>query len=489
MMREFMLLFLPIALPLIASLLMTSKKLVKEEMLKPFVAVVVIVNLLLVILANVEASGELIHLVRVNRFIDIFLKIDQLGRLFSYMASILWVIASFYSFEYMKHEGRERLFFTFFTMTLPMVIGLSYSGNLLTFYLFYEFITLTTFPLVIHPNTDVALDIGKKYFTYAFIGAAMVMIGMVILYNITGDTQFVAGGMSGLLSSTNGQLVLLSYLCMFFGFGVKAAVVPLHAWLPAAMVAPTPVSALLHAVAVVKSGIFALVRVTYFIFGPVVVSSIHADKLLIPFALITIILGSIIAMSQYHLKRRLAYSTVAQLGYIVLGILMLNPYALLGALMHMVNHALIKINLFFGVGAVTYMTDKKYVKQINGLGTKMPISFACFAIASISLIGIPPANGFVSKWLLGVGALKSGHLGLAIILLVGALLTAAYLLPLLIAAFFTKCTDKKLVNVDNLEPPKLMLMPMVILTGMAVILGLFPSPVINFIQVIVTEVF
>lgn len=489
MMREFILILLPILVPLLASLAMTSRRIVSEKALKPFVAAVVILNLILVIFANTQASGELVHLVRVNRFIDIFLKIDQLGKLFSYMASTLWIIAAFYSFEYMKHEGRERLFFTFFTMTLPMVVGLSYSGNLLTFYLFYEFITLTTFPLVIHPNTDVALDIGKKYFTYAFIGAALVMIGMVILYSITGDTKFVGGGMTGLLTDKNAQLVLISYLCMFFGFGVKAAVVPLHAWLPAAMVAPTPVSALLHAVAVVKSGIFALIRITYFLFGPVVVGAIHADRLLIPFALTTIILGSVIAMSQYHLKRRLAYSTVAQLGYIVLGLLMLNPYALLGALMHMVNHALIKINLFFGVGSVTYMTDKKYVKQINGLGPKMPISFACFAVASISLIGIPPANGFVSKWLLGVGALKSGHLGLAIILLFGALLTAAYLLPLLIASFFTKCTDKKLIDVDNLDPPKMMLVPMVVLTCMSVILGLFPNPVINFIQVIVNEVF
>lgn len=486
---EYIMLLAPVLLPLIGSLCLASKRLIPEKRVKPVVAVLVFLNLLLVTFANTNASGELIHLLRVNQFIDIYLKIDQFGRLFSYMASILWVIASFYSFEYMKHEGRERRFFTFYTMTLAMIIGLSYSGNLLTFYLFYEFITLTTFPLVIHLDTEVALQIGRKYFTYSFVGAAFVMIGMVILYSAAGNTRFVGGGIEGLINYPNQKLILLSYISMFFGFGVKAAIVPLHAWLPAAMIAPTPVSALLHAVAVVKSGIFALTRVTYYLYGATVVKSIGADRILIPFAIITIVLGSLIAISQYHLKRRLAYSTIAQLGYIVLGILMLNPYALLGAMLHMINHALIKINLFFGVGAITYMTEKKYVRQISGLGKKMPVTFFCFSVAAISLIGIPPTNGFVSKWLLGIGALKTGNISYAIILLVGALLTASYLLPIIISAFFTKSKDKPGTESDKLDPPKLMLVPIMVLTAMTVILGFYPNPVINFIQVIVSEVF
>lgn len=457
--------------------------------MKPFVAIVVSLNLLLVINANLNAGGHLLHLFTVNRFIDIYLKIDQFGKLFSYMASTLWVIASFYSFEYMKHEGRERRFFTYYVMTLSMVIGLSYSGNLLTFYLFYEFITLTTFPLVIHPNTEVALEIGRKYFIYSFVGAAAVMIGMVILYSVTGDTKFVGGGLASLVGYPNSKLIAISYVCMFFGFGVKAAIVPLHAWLPSAMIAPTPVSALLHAVAVVKSGIFALVRITYYLYGVRVVSALGVTKFLIPFAIMTIILGSLIAISQYHLKRRLAYSTVAQLGYIVMGILMLNPYAFLGAIIHMINHALIKINLFFGVGVVTYMTEKKYVRQIGGIGLKMPKTFACFSIASISLIGIPPTNGFVSKWFLGIGAIKTGVLFYAIILLLGALLTASYLLPIIISAFFTKPTDKLIRESENLEPPKMMLVPIMVLTGMTIVLGLYPNPVIDFLQTIVSEVF
>lgn len=486
---EFLMLIMPVLLPLLGSLCLASKRLVPEDKVKPLTGILVFLNLALVIFANQNATGELVHLLKVNQFIDIYLKVDQFGRLFSYMASILWVIASFYSFEYMKHEGRERRFFTFYTMTLSMIIGLSYSGNLLTFYLFYEFITLTTFPLVIHLDTEVALDIGKKYFTYSFVGAAFVMIGMVILYSVAGNTRFVGGGIEGLMDYPNQRLILLSYISMFLGFGVKAAIVPLHAWLPAAMIAPTPVSALLHAVAVVKSGIFALTRVTYYLYGAEVVKAIHADRILIPFAITTIVLGSLIAVSQYHLKRRLAYSTIAQLGYIVLGILMLNPYALLGAMMHMINHALIKINLFFGVGAITYMTEKKYVRQISGLGRKMPMTFFCFSVAAISLIGIPPTNGFVSKWLLGIGALKTGNPIYAIILLVGALLTASYLLPIIIMAFFTKSKDKPGATEEKLDPPKLMLVPIVLLTALTVFLGLYPNPVINFIQVMVTEVF
>ncbi len=484
-----LMMLLPIVLPLLCSFVLASNQLISEKHMKPFVALVVGVNFLLVIYTNATSSGELLHLFTVNRFIDIYLKIDQFGKLFSYMASTLWVIASFYSFEYMKHEGRERRFFTYYVMTLAMVVGLSYSGNLLTFYLFYEFITLTTFPLVIHLNTEVALEIGRKYFIYSFVGAASVMIGMVILYSVTGDTKFVGGGLTALIAYPDSRLIAISYVCMFFGFGVKAAIVPLHSWLPSAMVAPTPVSALLHAVAVVKSGIFALVRITYYLYGVKVVEALGVTRYLIPFAIMTIILGSLIAISQYHLKRRLAYSTVAQLGYIVLGILMLNPYAFLGAIMHMINHALIKINLFFGVGVVTYMTEKKFVRQIGGIGLKMPKTFACFSIASISLIGIPPTNGFVSKWLLGIGAIKTGVMFYAIILLLGALLTASYLLPIIISAFFTKPTDKGIREAESLEPPKLMLVPIMILTAMTVVLGLYPNPVIDFLQTIVTEVF
>ncbi len=486
---DFILLLAPILLPLIGSLCIASPKIMPEKWVKPAVAIMVFTNLGLVTAANLYAGGEFLHLFRVNQFIDIFLKLDQFGRLFSYMASVLWVIASFYSFEYMKHEGRERRFFTFYIMTLSMIIGLSYSGNLLTLYFFYELITLTTFPLVIHLNTEVALQIGRKYITYSFVGAAFVMIGMVLLYSATGSTKFYGGGIDGLLNYPNEQLLLFSYLSMFIGFGVKAAVVPLHAWLPASMIAPTPVSALLHAVAVVKSGIFALTRITYYIYGSEVVKAVHADQILIPFAILSIVMGSLIAMSQYHLKRRLAYSTIAQLGYITLGILMLNPYALLGALLHMINHAVIKINLFFGVGAITYMTEKKYVRQIGGLGKKMPMTFICFSIAAISLIGIPPTNGFVSKWFLGLGALKSGNIGYAMILLFGALLTASYLLPIIVMAFFTNSKDKVTVDDVQLDPPKMMMIPIFILTGMTVLLGLYPNPVIEFIQVIVTEVF
>lgn len=484
-----MLMTLPIIIPIIGSLCLASQRIIPERWINLFVLAIVSLNLGVVICVNAALIGSAIHLVKVNAFIDLYFKVDGFGQLFSSLASVLWFLTSFYAFEYMKHEGRERQFYTFFILTLSMVIGLSYSGNLLMLYLFYELITLVTFPLVIHANTEQALQIGRKYITYSFVGAAFIMLGMILLNSVTGQLVFIPGGMEDLLIHPKKDLIYFSYLSMFFGFGVKAAVMPLHAWLPAAMVAPTPVSALLHAVAVVKSGIFALVRITYYLYGVKVIQYLGVNKVLIPFAIGTILLASFMAMNQYHLKRRLAYSTVAQLGYIVLGILMVHPIALLGALLHLVNHAILKINMFFAVGAVSYMTDKKYVKQLNGLGQKMPLTFSCFAIAAISLIGIPPANGFVSKWFLGVGALKLGSVGMAIVILFGALLTASYLLPLITIAFFTKNADKKLESKVSLDPPLLMLLPMIVLTLGAVLMGLYPNPVIEVIQGIVNEVF
>jgi len=476
----------PLTIPSIGALLLTNKKIISEKRRNLFVGAVVFINILAFILLMVSGAGRQFHILKVNDFLDIFIKIDQLGILFGGLASLLWVFTSFYAMEYMKHEGKERSFFIFFLLTLSVTLGISFSGNLFTLYIFYELLTLATFPLVIHAGTEEALASGRKYMIYSFSGATFVLLGMILLYSVTHDLSFFPKGLFTAVSNYDSTVILVSYLSMFVGFGVKAALVPFHSWLPGAMVAPTPVSALLHAVAVVKSGIFALIRMTFFVFGATVVREIQADRYMIVMILLTIILGSMLALHQSHLKKRLAYSTISQLGYILLGIIMLNEEALLGGLLHMINHALIKITLFFCVGAIYYQTHKIDISEIKGLGKKMPITFLCFTISAISLVGIPPTNGFVSKWFLGLGALHNHNFFFAVILLLSAFLTAGYLLPVSIQGFFTKVEEQ---DIENLDPPLKMLVPIVVLTGCSVVLGLFPNVLINFINEIVFSVF
>jgi len=280
------------------------------------------------------------------------------------------------------------------------------------------------------------------------------------------------------------QLMLMIYITIFLGFGVKAALVPFHSWLAAAMVAPTPVSALLHAVAVVKSGVFALLRLCYYVFGAEVVERIEGNLYISFLILTTILLGSLLALHQDNLKKRLAYSTISQLGYILLGIVIINQNALIGGILHLINHAVIKITLFFCVGAIYIATKKKYIHEIRGIGREMPVIMWCFAIASFSLIGIPPSNGFVSKWYLALGGLGANKAIFAVLLMLSAFLTAGYLLPIVVTAFFQSPDQEE---EETLVVSRYMTAPIVILTGVIVFLGLFPNTIIRYIEGIVSK--
>ncbi len=454
-----------------------------EKQRNIFVSVGVTLNFVFLVIIFYLFGESRIHLFKLNEFLDIYFRIDKLSILFSLLVAILWIFTAFYSMEYMKHEGKERRFFIFFIATLGVTMGIAFSGNLITLYTFYELLTLSTFPLVIHTDSKEALKSGKKYLIYSFVGATLVLLGMILLFSITKDTTFSARGILPAITNDNRNLYLISYVAMFLGFGVKAALVPFHSWLPAAMVAPTPVSALLHAVAVVKSGIFAIVRMSYFIFGAEIIKALHVNIFLSILIVISILLGSFLALHQDNLKKRLAYSTISQLGYVLLGIVLLNEDAFVGGLLHLINHALIKIVLFFCVGAIIYTTGKTDISQIRGIGKQMPITMACFAIAAISLIGIPPSNGFVSKWYLAQGGLTAGKMIFPAILLLSALLTALYLLPVITEAFFKKGEDT-IVK----EPPMKMLVPIVAITVLVVLFGLFPNMIISFIQEIASEV-
>lgn len=491
------LIILPILLPWLAAIAVTQSRIINEKRLRPFVAITVIGNFIILLTVVSVFTRVRLHLLKLNPLLDLYLRPDSLGILFGVMVSLLWIFTTFYSFEYMKHEKRVRQFFIFFLFTLGVTIGIAFSGNLFTLYFFYELLTLATFPLVIHAGSEEALASGRKYIIYSFSGATMVLLGMLLVYSVTNDLTFVGKGivtMSHLGGSDHSQFItlLVGYLTLFLGFGVKAALAPFHSWLPNAMVAPTPVSALLHAVAVVKSGIFSLIRTTYYLFGAASVTMLGASKFLLPIIVLTIVMGSLLALHQDNLKKRLAYSTISQLGYIILGIALLNQEAFIGSLLHLINHAVIKITLFFVAGAIYYQTGFKYVHQLDGIGKRMKATMFCFAISVISLIGIPPTNGFVSKWYLALGALKAQNVLYAVALLLSAFLTAAYLLPIAVTAFFSKKENPELDAIavgKSLDPSDSMLMPILLLTALVLLLGIFPNPLISIVTRIAGEVF
>jgi multicomponent Na+:H+ antiporter subunit D len=475
---------LPIFFPFLAAVIISACG-SAEKRRNIFAGAAILINFAFVVyvIANFKDTG--LQVIRINEFLDIYFKVDKFNMFFSLLVSVLWIFTSIYAMEYMKHEGKEKRFFVYFITTLGVTLGIAFAGNLITLYLFYELLTLTTFPLVIHSGKKEALKGGIKYLIYSFAGAAAALLGMLILFSLTNDLTFVPGGILKENLLENNELYFWAYIAMFIGFGVKAALVPFHSWLPEAMVAPTPVSSLLHAVAVVKSGIFAITRVTYYIFGANAVRITGADKYLIILVIISILMGSFLALHQENLKKRLAYSTISQLGYMLLGILLLNKNSFTGAMMHLMSHAVIKITLFFCVGAVMYNTGKTKISEIDGIGRLMPVTMWCFTISSISLIGIPPTNGFISKWLLADGALFEGRIAFPAILLVSALLTAMYLLPISTAAFFRK-EENEVIKIK--EAPLKMLIPIVFITVITVFSGLFPNYILEFLRNIAAEV-
>jgi multicomponent Na+:H+ antiporter subunit D len=399
--------------------------------------------------------------------LEIKLRVDPLAALFGGTAAILWSFSVLYSTGYMAHEHNRRRYFIFYLLSLGMTMGIALAANLLTLYIFYEFLTIFTYPLVVHEGNEEAKKAGIKYIIYSFFGAGLILIGLIITYGNAGTLEFTQGG---IVDISTGSLFLwqLTFLCFILGFGVKAAIMPLHAWLPAAMAAPTPVSALLHAVAVVKSGIFGILRSMYSIFGITALIGLQLGYMVAALASVTILVASIIAMQQDVLKRRLAFSTISQLGYITLGAGLLSSIGLAGGLLHIINHALLKITLFFCAGAIITVTGKKKISELNGLGKRMPLTMIAFTIAAIGMIGIPPVNGFISKWYLIQGSLESGAWIFVAVLIGSALLNAGYFLPIIISAFFK---EGNFTAVKGPEAPLSMLIPIIILVLGCLIVG------------------
>ena len=437
-------------------------------------------------IAVITGGETYVKLFSLGTNMDIVFHLDNVGRLFAAIVTVVWVLAGFYAFEYMKHEKEEKRYFGFYMLVFGVLFALTFAGSLVTYYLFYEMMTLLSVPLVLHTKTREAIMGGLKYLFYSLFGAYMALFGIYFLNKYATTLNFQPGGTLDMSQvAGNEKMMLIVAFSMILGFGVKAGMFPLHAWLPTAHpVAPAPASAVMSGI-IVKMGVLGMLRVVYFMFGADFLRGSWVQTAWMTLALITVFMGSMLAYREKLLKKRLAYSTVSQISYILFGMALLQPEALTGSLLHVTFHAVIKSALFMCAGAIIYKTGKTNVTELNGIGKKMPVTIWCYTFVSLALIGIPPASGFISKWYLALGSLKSGIAVFAwlgpVILLVSALLTAGYLLPITVQGFLPGDNfDYK--NLKNKEPIKMMLLPIMVLAILAILLGVFPNPLTDFIS-------
>ena len=478
---------LPVIFPIIAGIGLLPVKFNDRKDREKWVLSIVVLNALFALYAIWGVGGAYVTLFRFSEKLSLGFHIDGLSKVFGTMVSLLWIITTVYAFEYMTHEGKEDKFFAFFIMTFGVVLGIAFSGNFLTMYLFYEFLTLATLPLVMHAMDNKARHAGKTYILYMMFGASLAFIGFVVIYCYGNTTDFVTGGvLNPALVAGHEELLRMVFVMAFFGFGVKAAVFPFYRWLPKASVAPTPVTALLHAVAVVKSGIFAIIRLTYYSFGTSFLIGTWAQNVMLIIAAITIVFGSTVALRTPHIKRRFAYSTVSNLSYIIFGVAIMTPAGLAAGLLHMVCHAVIKITLFFTAGAILYKTHREYLYEVEGFAKYMPITFATMAITGVGLVGIPPFAGFNSKWALATAAVESGnamaYFGIAA-LIISALLTALYIFYIIVRAYFPRKREYPAGYYDHVSDPNgYMTIPLVLLAVVSVVIALFPDTLLHIMQ-------
>lgn len=428
--------------------------------------------------AVLERRYPELTLLEISPGIELALRVDPLGILFGLSASFLWILTSFYSIGYMRglSEKRQTRFFSCLAVCLSATVGIAFSANLLTFVVFYEVLTIATYPLVIHKGSPEAIAAGRKYLVYLLAGGMALIPATALVLGMAGTLDFVPGGFLG--EEMGRGPLWAAFLLFLLGFGVKSGLMPLQSWLPTAMIAPTPVSALLHAVAVVKAGVFGFVRLVGFVYSPQLLHDLGASGLLAVMAGVTIVLASLVAMRQDDLKARLAYSTVGHLSYIVLGVAVLAPTAILGGTFHIVTHAAMKITLFFCAGAIYVKTGLDRVSQLDGIGRQMPITMAAFAIGSLGLAGLPGIGGFISKWYLAVGTVDTRQAGFLVVLLLSGLLNAAYLIPIVTRAFFRSAPGRRRFD----EASAFMVIPLAVSGLLAVSLGLRPDAFFHFLS-------
>ncbi|MBW6520561.1 MAG: monovalent cation/H+ antiporter subunit D family protein [Desulfoarculaceae bacterium] len=462
----------------------------KNENIREGVSSVASIILLLLVasmIPTVLAGKTLIfHMFTILPGITVTLRADAMSMIFALVASSLWTIAVFYSMGYMRahHAHAQTRFNACFALAIFGAIGVAFSDNLFTLYLFYEIVSICTYPLVAHNQDEEGYNGARKYIIYLTTTAkAFLLPALILIYVLTGTLDFAPNISTGIFPpDVNKGLVIMLYIFCLLGFA-KNGVMPFHHWLPGAMVAPTPVSALLHAVAVVKVGVFCTTRVMLYVFG---VDTMHALNLGIPtayFVGFTVIMASVLALSKNNLKERLAYSTISQLSYIIMGVALLTPAGIDGGLIHIVNHAFAKITLFFCAGAIYIAAHKKDISDMGGLGKTMPFTFGAFAIASLSMIGAPPVGGFITKWSLLVGSIQAHQMGILIILIASTMLNVSYFAPITIKAFFGKRPEGDTFQGIQ-EAPLSMLIPILIACTVSVLLGIFPNFMMQFVKAV-----
>ena len=473
-----------ILLPIFGSILIPLVHFKSRRSRNIYTEILVILNSILVYLTIFLDRQIVCEVIHFTGDLSISFVMDDLSVVFAGLVAFLWPLATLYSFEYMKKEEHESTFFMFFVMTYGVTLGIAQAEDYITMYCFYEFLTIVTVPLVMHTLTREAILASRKYLYYSLGGAAFAFISLIFIIRYGSTNRFIFGGtLDGTLVGDRTNVLLLIYVLAFFGFGVKAALCPFNSWLPQASVAPTPVTALLHAVAVVKAGAFAIIRMTYYSFGADFLRGTWAQYTVMAATIFTIVYGCTRALKETHFKRRLAYSTISNLSYILFGCALMTPLGMAGAVTHLVFHALMKITSFFCAGAVMHQTERNCGYELNGLGIKMPNTFVILTISSSALRGVPGFAGFISKWSLAQAAVESGnplaYVGVAA-LLVSALLTAIYMLSVVFRAFWPgKDFDMKQVATCS-DPNWVMIVPLAIFAVVILLFGVYSIPFTEF---------
>ena len=481
-------LLLAVIIPLFGSLVVMTLK--NHPNLREMVSSCSSILLFLIVLSFIPAlkAGETLvyPIFRLLPGLSITLRADGFSMIFAMVASSLWMIAVFYSMGYMRahDEPCQTRFNACFALAIFGAIGVALSDNFLTLYLFYEIVSVCTYPLVAHHQDEESYEGARKYIIYLTATAKFFLLpALILIYVLVGNLDFPHNITTGMIpASAPGWVVTMLYIFCLLGFA-KNGVMPFHHWLPGAMVAPTPVSALLHAVAVVKVGVFCTTRTMLYVFGVDTMSRLNLGIPTAYFVGFTILVASMIALSKDNLKARLAYSTVSQLSYIILGVALLTPHAIEGGLIHIVNHAFAKITLFFCAGAIYIAAHKKYISEMSGLGRTMPFTFGAFAVASLSMIGAPPVAGFVSKWYLLVGSMEAHQVGILLILIASTVLNVGYFAPVTYKAFFGKRPEGE-AETGIKEAPLSMLIPLLMAVTVSVIIGIYPNFMMQFVRMV-----
>ncbi len=466
--------------PIILGFIMLFSKIEDRKTIHKLSFSIAFITLISVFITNFAFSGTKIDFLKLVLNIEYSFKVDALSVFFSSLVVIIWLLALVYAFSYMSHSKEEKRFFSFFLISLGALLGVIYANNLITLYSFFEGLSLAAYVLVIHEGTNSALLAGRKFIYYSIFGASLGLIGAIYLYAIIPDPSFTAGGILEIANMLDRDgIILISFLAIV-GFGCKAGLYPLHAWLSAAHpAAPAPASAVLSGL-ITKAGVVAIIRVIYYFVGDDVLRGTWVQTALIALSLLTIFMGSMLAVRETIIKKRLAYSSVSQISYVLLGVFLLNEVGFTGALLQVVFHATAKTLLFLVAGAIIFKTHHTKTSEIIGLGNKHKDIFIFLLIGGLSLVGIPLTGGFVSKWYLAEGALLLDNGVYAVlIIMISALLTAVYLFTPVTKAFFIPKSEM-IQGKDKLD--NLMLIPMITLSVIIIVFGTYPKPIIDFIS-------